>query len=395
MNGQKKDNMTMTIRERIRNVLSYSEYDRLPIVHFGFLNSTLRKWAAEGHYDAQALQSIWDNSPDENRLDALLGFDANYHRVFGPNTGLNPGFESRVVEELPGGYRKILTGAGAVVLQHPDNDSIPAEVDHILKGRAEWDREFLPRLRFSPERLTRAGFNCGGTPKSFADGARDYLLREDREDHVLLHAGSLYGRLRDWVGVENLCYLQVDDEALFHEMIDVNAELCFRCTEAALATGIRFDLGHFWEDIAFKNGPLVNPHLFRERVGPHYRRITDLMRRHGIDLVSLDCDGCIDELIPVWLDNGVNVMFPIEVGTWHASIEPWRHKYGNAVRGVGGMDKRVFAHDYAAVDREVERLKRLVDLGGYLPCPDHRIAPDAKWGNVQYYCERMRKAFGD
>jgi len=43
---------------------------------------------------------------------------------------------------------------------------------------------------------------------------------------------------------------------------------------------------------------------------------------------------------------------------------------------------------------EVERLRPLVELGGYLPCPDHRIAPDAKWKNVQYYCQRMRETFG-
>jgi uroporphyrinogen decarboxylase len=58
------------------------------------------------------------------------------------------------------------------------------------------------------------------------------------------------------------------------------------------------------------------------------------------------------------------------------------------------MSKTVFSHDYQAVDAEVERLKPLVELGGYIPCPDHRIAPDAKWENVQYYCERMRQVFG-
>ena len=110
----------------------------------------------------------------------------------------------------------------------------------------------------------------------------------------------------------------------------------------------------------------------------------------GIDIVSLDCDGCIDKLVPVWLENGVNTMFPIEVGTWGASIEPWRKQYGKSLRGIGGMDKRVFAGDYSDVDREVERLRRLVDLGGYLPCPDHRIAPDAKWENVQYYVDKMQ-----
>ena len=77
-------------------------------------------------------------------------------------------------------------------------------------------------------------------------------------------------------------------------------------------------------------------------------------------------------------------MFPIELGTWNASS---RRGVRSMVRscGVGGMDKRVFAHDKAAVDAEIERLKPLVALGRYLPCPDHRIPPDAKFELVQYY----------
>ena len=43
-------------------------------------------------------------------------------------------------------------------------------------------------------------------------------------------------------------------------------------------------------------------------------------------------------------------------------------------------------------DQEIERLKPLMALGGYIPCPDHRIAPDAKFELVQYYCEKMQKA---
>ena len=37
----------------------------------------------------------------------------------------------------------------------------------------------------------------------------------------------------------------------------------------------------------FKNGPLVVPSVFDEYVGPHYKRITDLLRRYGINIVSL------------------------------------------------------------------------------------------------------------
>jgi uroporphyrinogen decarboxylase len=307
---------------------------------------------------------------------------------------LEPPFEARVLEELPGGYRKVLNRDGGIVLDSDDNSSIPGEVAHILKGRKEWDEIFLPKLQYFDDRVNHAWVNCAGTYCRFDQGGCDYLANPERETHILLHCGSLYGVLRDYIGMEHLCYLQADDEELFDEMIEVNADLCYRCAETALASGVPFDVGHFWEDIAYKSGPLVNPKVFYNKVGPQYRRITDLLHKHGINLISLDCDGMIDKLVPTFVENGVNIMFPIEVGTWNASIKPWREKYGQQVRGVGGMAKRTFGFDYAAIDAEIERLKELVDMGGFLPCPDHRIAPDAKWENVQYYCDQMRKTFG-
>jgi uroporphyrinogen decarboxylase len=197
--------------------------------------------------------------------------------------------------------------------------------------------------------------------------------------------------MRNLLGVEQLSYLYADDEELYAEIVDTLCGLCYDCAKMMLETGVQFDYAHYWEDICFKSGPLVSPRMFRELVGPWYRKISDLVNAHGIDIISLDCDGCIDALLPIWLENGVNTMFPIEVGTWNASIAPWREKYGRELRGVGGMNKTVFSRDKAAVEAEVERLKRLIDLGGFIPCPDHRIAPDAKFELVQYYCELMRK----
>ncbi len=386
----------MTTRERLRAVLRYEPYDRLPVLHFGFLAATVERWRDEGHLtpDEATAAMGGDGSPGEDVLTAKLGFDDNYHRVFGPDTRIRPTFPGRVVEELPDGYTKVLNGFGAVLLTHPTNQSIPAEVDHLLKDRASWDEHFRPRLNFQPERVDQVGVNCAGTWRRFDQGGREWLQQPDRPTHILLHCGSLYGALRDYLGVENLCYLTADDPGLLAEMIEVIGELSYRCVERALQSGIAWDLAHFWEDICFKNGPLVNPRLFGELVGPQYGRITELLARHGVDLVSLDCDGKIDDLLPVWLENGVRVMFPIEVGTWAASLAPWRERYGQQVLGVGGTDKRVFQRDYAAVDAEIERLRRLVDLGGYIPCPDHRLPHDNKWENVQYYCERMRTVFG-
>ncbi|MDR2020192.1 MAG: hypothetical protein LBQ14_05425 [Treponema sp.] len=57
------------------------------------------------------------------------------------------------------------------------------------------------------------------------------------------------------------------------------------------------------------------------------------------------------------------------------------------------MNKHVLAVDRDAVDREIERLKPIVELGGYLPCPDHRLPPNVVWENVQYYCDKFRRTF--
>ena len=57
--------------------------------------------------------------------------------------------------------------------------------------------------------------------------------------------------------------------------------------------------------------------------------------------------------------------------------------------GVGDMNKNLFALDWAAIDAEVERLNPRVALGGCIPCPDHRIPPDAKWDrSSQFFAHR-------
>jgi uroporphyrinogen decarboxylase len=284
-----------------------------------------------------------------------------------------------------------------IVMEKTGITSISTEIDHTLRDRRSWEEIFKPRLEFTPERIRQARAGMGELSVRLAEGydhGIEVLRRHASQEPVALHCGSLLGVIRDWLGLVGLSYLIADDPGLLDEMIETVAELMVQGVSAALATGAQFDYALFWEDMAYKAGPLVSPRIFRDKLGPHYRRITDVLHRHGITIVSLDCDGVIDKLIPTWLENGVNTMFPIEVGTWNASIAPWRERFGRELRGVGGVDKRIFGRDRPAVESEIERQRALVGLGGYLPCPDHRIPGDAKWELVQYYCERMREVFG-
>ncbi len=370
----------MTFRDTTRAVLHYQPYDKLPVVSFGYWAETVQKWAAEGHItreEADDYCRTGDNGAGDRAIMKKLGFDFNWNSCVGASVDLFPHFARKTLEERPDGSSVIRDENGLIVLVKPDVVSIPAEIGTTLTDRKVWEEEYLPKLQFSMERISQEALEA---------------LRDDagRELPIGIHCGSLMGTMRNLLGVEQLSYLMADDFELYTEIIDTMDGLCYQCVKAMLESGAKFDYGHFWEDICFKNGPLVVPAIFDEYVGPHYKKITGLLNSYGIDIVSVDCDGCIDRLIPTWLENGVNTMFPIEVGTWNASIAPWREQYGKELRGVGGMNKTVFSRDYKAVDEEVERLRPLIELGGYIPCPDHRIAPDAKFENVQYYCDKMQ-----
>jgi len=370
----------MTNRERTKAVLHYEKYDRMPCVHFGYWRETLDKWLAEGHITPEERKGYADGNDIDMQMNRRLGFDYGFSQTVMPKNDLFPRFPRKRLEEFPDGSYHEISSDGLIEKKRVGANSIPMTIGTLLEDRDAWEREYLPRLKWSADRL----------PKDLSQ----VIENQDKYDvPVGIHVGSYYGRVRDLLGVENLAYLYCDDEELYGEIIDTLANISYNNCKTALEMGLRPDFAHFWEDICFKNGPLVSPEVFREYVGPHYRRITTLLKEYGCDIVSLDCDGLIDKLVPIWLENGVNTMLPIEVGTWHASVAPWREKYGRELRGFGGMNKNVFALDYAAIDRELERLKPLIELGGYIPCPDHRIPPEAKWENVQYYCEQFKKMF--
>ncbi|MCL2158612.1 MAG: hypothetical protein FWH48_04315 [Oscillospiraceae bacterium] len=373
----------MNNRERTMAVLNYQNYDHLPIVHFGYWGELLQKWHAEGHLTKEEADGYGDGNQIDWQIAQKLGFDYCWTAQYSGHNGLLPGFEGKVLERRADGFVVHQNGNGLIEETRPGAGSIPSTVGTLMTGREAWDELYKPKLQPGPQRY--------GDQGALANIKTFFEAMTDRP--VGIHAGSLYGAVRDMLGVEALCYLQADDFELYVEIIDTIGNLCYENMKAILESGIKPDFLHFWEDICFKNGPLVSPAIFEEYVGPHYKKITDLGRKHGAGIASLDCDGCIDKLVPIWLDNGVNTMFPIEVGTWKASLEPWRNEYGKELRGVGGVNKNVFALDFAAVDAEIERLKPIVALGGFIPCPDHRLPPHAKWDNVKYYCDQMRKIF--
>ena len=369
----------MTNRERGLNILHFKDVDRLPAVHFGYWPELLTEWAAQGKIPAELAVGNYDGSDKERELDKLIGWDFNWFHVTGYASSLYPGFEAKLLETLPDGTQRIQNSLGVIERVKPGIASIPSEDDYLLKDRESFEKFYRPRMQYAPERVDTAFYSRFNDIRPW-------------DVPVGLHMGSVMGEIRNLTTVKGMSYLMYDeDEDLFADIVDTYAEMQYQCTKKILETGAKFDYAHYWEDICFKNGPLLSPAKFDELCAKHYRKRNELCHEYGIDIISLDCDGVIDKLIPTWVHTGVNTMFPLEVGVWGDQFEPARRQFGNEVLGIGSMDKTALRRDKAAVDAEIERLKRLVALGGFIPCPDHRLMPGTKYELVQYYAEEIKK----
>jgi hypothetical protein len=384
---------TKTNRQRLNAILHYEPYDRIPVMHFGFWNETLEKWYKEGHLTYEEVEPIIKH--DGNKIDGnihelniarKLGFDDNIYVPTGQkgdwyDMPLFPAFEEVIIERYDDGYYKTRDTDGVFILDKEDAISIPKELGHTVVDRKSWEKYYLPKLMWDVERLDMDALN------------KMVLQNESRERYTALYCGSIFGKIRNYWGIIGLSYLQVDDPDLFTECVDTIGEVCYQIVKNTLETGLKVDFGHFWEDICFNKGPLFNPKTFKEKAGKHYRRISDECMKHGVDIMCVDCDGFIEELVPTWLENGINTMFPVEYGSWEYDFETMRKKFGKEIRGIGNLNKHVIGIDKKTVDNEIERAKRLVDLGGFVPCFDHRIPPEADWDLTKYYCDKMKEAF--
>lgn len=196
-----------------------------------------------------------------------------------------------------------------------------------------------------------------------------------REIPLGLAPGSFFGHtLQRWLGTENLCVMLYDNPTFVHEMLEYLEWFFLQLAQPYLAR-VQFDFASFGEDIAFKGRPFLSPAMFRQFIQPRYVSICRLMREHGIEVIFVDSDGDITELIPLWMDVGINAFSPLEVAAG-MDAAALKRRYGRNIILAGAVDKRALTRGPQAVDAEVTRARTLLAEGGYFPAVDHSVPPD-------------------
>jgi hypothetical protein len=356
--------------------MSYQPFDRVPVYFFGSWRETKERWRDEGLSRIAITGSSGGPQLDEMDPDWEAGtWDAHGMLRLGP---LAPGSDE-VLEETAD-CRVVRTPLGAIVKQSKGGSSIPQHLRHALEPTRESWKRFKAYL--DP-----------ADPRRLVEGWRDTasaLRGRDRVAAIL--GGSLFGWPREWMGVEGFSLALYDDPILYEEIVEYVADY-FMALYRPILREVQFDLVYLFEDCCFRNGSLFSPDTYRRIYDRHYRRLVDFYHQQGVPLVMLDSDGKIDDLVSCWLASGIDIVFPIEVGTWRADPRGLRRRFGRRLRMFGGVDKHVIPAGERAIREHLTPLKELVAEGGYIPIPDHRIPPNCSLEQFRTYVRVFKEVF--
>jgi len=371
--------MRADVRERFYRTFTYQDVDRVPDIEFGYWPQTIRRWLGEGL--PLELTPGETNQMFLRKLDDFFGFE--HEGFFIPVImQMNPEFQEEVIERKESSV--VMIGTDGVLaeryLDDSPNSSIPHFIEFPVTTPDDWAR-MKERYRLD-DPIRRA-------PEDRISAARH---AQKNGKCIIVRLSGFYGRLRGWMGIENLSYAFYDYPEMIHDMVSHWSELAARQIEQ-LPPDIVIDQVNWWEDMASKNGPLVSPRVFSEFLQPGYHRVMTAAKKRGCAVSVVDSDGNPHDIVQNWLEEGVNVMFPLEVA---AGVDPyaWREEFGMDLRLRGGIAKHSLARGSAAIDKELERIRPLLDQGGYIPHLDHLAPPDIPYNSYCEYLEKKRKLIG-
>jgi len=365
----------MKHRERWNRIFNFEEPDRIPVYFFGTWPETKVRWANEGHELNCSLRS--HSGPQ------IDGMDPDWEASTWSNQGL---FRNYAVSDLykvmdeTDDYRIIRQSDGSIEKELKKSTSINHTIKYAMgPTRESWE---ALKLRFNPNDKRR-----------YPDDFEKRVSELSGKDVVrMFHGGSLYGWIRNWMGVENISYFMFDEPELMDEILGYIVDFLIKVSGNALSH-VEMDAAYIWEDCCGSTGPLFSPSMYRELFDKHYKKLIGFYKSMGVKNVLLDSDGYCDPLIPCWLESGVDIIFPLEVGTWQNSPDKVRNKFGRNLKIFGGVNKHIIPLGKDKIREHLLTLKPCVDEGGYIPIPDHRIPPDCSLEDVHDYLDVFNDIF--
>ena len=373
----------MTPRQRYIAALIFGTPDRVPLEPGGPRESTLAAWHQQGlppdkNYHTALLEEL---GIEPERTKPQVGVRVSFQMI--------PQFEEKVLEHR-GGHYIVQDWMGAVVeisdrydytyLRHAKDFVTRKWHKFPVETRADWESM---RQRYDPRFPGRFAADLEDRCRALAD--RDYPAG--------ISFNGPFWQLREWCGFEGLCTLMATDPDFVQEMCESWAEFVSG-TMAPILQRVQLDHVLISEDMAFKAHSMISPAMTRRFLLPAYQQWVPQIKASGCPIVDMDSDGYIADLIPIWIEAGINCVCPVEVAAGNNIVE-YRRQYGAHMAYHGGIDKRAIARGGDTMRAEVMRVvPPLLEQGGFIPGCDHGVPPDISWPDFIEYSRLLAHLTG-
>jgi len=169
--------------------------------------------------------------------------------------------------------------------------------------------------------------------------------------------------------------------AIIDHFVDYEVEVTRRFFEAA---GGMVDIAYFGNDFGTQRGLFISPRMWHEFIRVPLKRYFDVSRDFGCKVMKHSC-GAVRDIIPCLIEDGVDVLDPIQVAAAGMDLPGLVRDFGSTLSFHGGVDtqRTLPFGSVADVRAEVRSYLDLTrDSGGYILCGSQSFIEDIPLENI-------------
>ena len=358
---------------RLKAALSHREGDRVPISDFfwsGFMDRAREKWGGD--------------------VDMYRKFDLDYIVV---NPNMDPVIKDFELIDQKGEDIWVKTGFGATVLRRADLAMPHFESFSVVEP--EDMEKFIIEPADDKRRLYRSGDDqINGLGDRLVRNIPSWMERVDNYCADFPVFGSVcegYEYLWRCIGTENSLYWMLLEPELFEAFMERIGNFVVGLAENQIKeAGDKLSGMYIWGDIAYVNGMLFSPEIWRRYFKPIVKRVIEVCHKAGLMVIYHGCGNATpvyEDFIEIGLD-GYN---PLEVKS-HLDAVELKKTYGGRLAFVGNVDVRELeSGEKDRIKKEVLYKLKTAKNGGWICQSDHSVSSDVDPESYAYMVELIRE----
>jgi len=181
-----------------------------------------------------------------------------------------------------------------------------------------------------------------------------------------------FHKASDLFGMENYFMKMYDCPEVVLEtterIVDFYLETNKRCLDKM--SGL-LSAGFFGNDLGSQRSPLISIECFKTFILPYLKKIVAQIKSYGLPVVLHSC-GAISELIPFFIDAGIDALHPIQAAAVGMDPNKLQKSFGKDLVFIGGVDTQDLL-PFGSVQQVEEKVKELKSIFGpnYIVSPSH------------------------